>query len=64
MACDSSGVAAAVAAAQTVFLVTKEVDLGTYQETLLEMQDVVQVRRSRFVYLFGACFPCVLPRDT
>lgn len=31
------------AAAQTVFLVTKEVDMGTYHETLLEMQDVVQV---------------------
>eukprot|EP00752_Nemacystus_decipiens_P003738 g3444.t1 len=28
--------------ADTVFLVTKEVDLGNYQETLLEMQDVVQ----------------------
>lgn len=28
---------------QSVSLVTKEVDLGTYQDTLLEMQDVVQV---------------------
>eukprot|EP00903_Cladosiphon_okamuranus_P013795 g12838.t1 len=28
--------------ADTVFLATKEVELGTYQDTLLEMQDVVQ----------------------
>lgn len=28
---------------QSVMLVTKEVEFGTYQETLLEMQDVVQV---------------------
>lgn len=46
MTSDPSG----VAVVQTVFLVTKEVDLGTYQETLLEMQDVVQVRRSRFTF--------------
>lgn len=40
-------------------LVTKEVDFGTYQETLLEMQDVVQVQPvvlywgSRFVGFVG-----------
>lgn len=28
---------------QSAVLVTKEVDLGNYQETLLEMQDAVQV---------------------
>lgn len=34
---------AVVATRQAVMLVTKEVDMGTYQQTLLEIQDEVQV---------------------
>lgn len=49
-----------VAAAQTVYLVTKEVDLGAYQETLLEMQDVVQVRRLRNGACYMHCSPLLL----
>lgn len=31
---------------QALSLVTKEVDMGTYQDTLLDVQDAVEVRRT------------------